>query len=328
MRGDALVIGSKYAYSFGRVKALETNLVDRTQFKRMVEAPTASEAIKVLSETAYASLSERADIPAIEKALQEELLNVYDLAQHISPRKEITDVLQLKYDFHNAKVLLKAEAASVEPAHVVPLGTVDVEKMKKAFKERLKDLPDPLGRAVEKARLRYGETQDTQIIDFVMDQEYAYTLLERSADAPFLKEFFRLKIDLENIRNFIRCQKYRVDFEKVFLEGGTVDFKTFSKLQAESLEVLINTVRTRKYSQVVEEGLKEYEETKSMTLYERLCEDFLIEFLRQAKMVTLGIEPLLAYIMAKEREVKLIRLILVGKLKGVDVGKRMSDPYV
>jgi V/A-type H+-transporting ATPase subunit C len=45
-------------------------------------------------------------------------------------------------------------------------------------------------------------------------------------------------------------------------------------------------------------------------------------------MVTLGIEPLLGYILAKEREVKQIRLILLGKLKGVDIEKRMSDPYV
>jgi V/A-type H+-transporting ATPase subunit C len=45
-------------------------------------------------------------------------------------------------------------------------------------------------------------------------------------------------------------------------------------------------------------------------------------------MVTLGIEPLLGYILAKEREVKLIRLILIGKMRNVDVEKRMSDPYV
>lgn len=327
MRGDVLVIGSKYAYSFGRVRALEAALVDKAQFKRMAEAPTAKDAAKILSETAYADI-EGADIPAIENVLQEELRKVYDLAQHISPRKEITDLLQMKYDFHNAKVLLKAEAASKEPAYLIPLGTVEIETLKKAFKERVKDLPAPLAQAVEKARLSYEETGDTQALDFVMDSEYVYSLLEYSQDLPFLKELFQMKIDLENIRNFIRCQKFGVDYAKVFLRGGTIDLKTFETLQGESLEALIHAAQTRNYSRVVEEGLKEYEGTHSLTLYEKLTEDFLIEYLKRAKMVTLGIEPLLGYILAKEREVKQIRLILLGKLKGVDIEKRMSDSYV
>ncbi|MGC1120970.1 MAG: V-type ATPase subunit [Candidatus Methanofastidiosia archaeon] len=322
-----MVIGSKYAYSFGRVKALEAALIDKAQFKRMAEAPTAVEAAKILSETAYADL-EGADVPTMEKVLQEELRRVYDLAQHISPRKEITDVLQMKYDFHNAKVLLKAEVASREPAYLVPLGIVEIENLKKAFKERIKDLPVPLARAVEKARLRYEETGDTQIIDFVMDSEYVQTLLEYSEESSFLREFFQMKIDLENIRNFVRCQRFGVDFALVYLEGSTIDLKTFETSRGESLETLLHAVQTRSYSQVVEEGLKQYEETQQLTLYEKLTEDFLIEYVKRAKMVTLGIEPLLGYILAKEREVKQIRLILLGKLKGVDIEKRMSDPYV
>jgi V/A-type H+-transporting ATPase subunit C len=322
-----LVIGSKYAYSFGRVKALEAALVDKAQFKRMAEAPTAAEAAKILSETAYADL-EGADIPTIENVLQEELRKVYDLAQHISPKKEITDLLQMRYDFHNAKVLLKAEVASREPAYLIPLGIVEIEKLKKGFKERIKDLPAPLAQAVEKARLRYEETNDTQVIDFVIDSEYVRSLLEHSQGYPFLKEFFQMKIDLENIRNFVRCQRFNVDFAKVYLEGGTVDLKTFETLQGESVESLTHAVQTRNYSHVVEEGLKDYEETHRLTLYEKLTEDFLIEHLKRAKMVTLGIEPLLGYILAKEREIKQIRLILLGKLKGVDIEKRMSDPYV
>jgi vacuolar-type H+-ATPase subunit C/Vma6 len=31
--------------------------------------------------------------------------------------------------------------------------------------------------------------------------------------------------------------------------------------------------------------------------------------------------------LAKEREIKQIRLILIGKLKGIDIEKRVGDPY-
>lgn len=322
-----LVTGSEYAYSFGRVRALEAHLLDKLQFKRMAEAKTAPEVIKILSETVYV-LPDGADVPVIEKVLQQELYNVYDLAQHISPRRDITDLIQMKYDFHNAKVILKSEIASREPAHLTPLGVVDTEKLKKAFKERIKDLPAPLAHAVEKARLVYEETGDTQTIDFVLDSEYMRAMLVQSEDTPFLREFFRFKIDLENIRAFIRCQRFNLDFEQAYLEGGTIDVKTFLGFKGEPVETIINAVQTRKYSHIVEEGLKNYEETKTLTLYEKLTEDFLIEYLKKAKMAALTIEPLIGYILAKEREVKQVRLLLLGKLKGIDVEKRMSDPYV
>ena len=59
-----------HAYAFGRVRALEVALIDTAQLKRMVDARTADDALKVLSETPYGSyLPEHPDIPDIEKAI-------------------------------------------------------------------------------------------------------------------------------------------------------------------------------------------------------------------------------------------------------------------
>jgi V/A-type H+-transporting ATPase subunit C len=328
LRGDVLVIGSKYAYSFGRIRALEADLIDASQFKRMMEASTAKEAAKVLSETVYAGIGELQDITILEQVLQEELETLYDLAQHISPQKEITDLLQMKYDVYNLKVLLKAEVTSREPIALTSLGIIDPERLKKALQERLKDLPGVLAQAVEKARIIYEETGDVQVIDFVLDSAYTDALIGHMKDFPFLREFFQLKIDLENIRNMLRSQKYGIDFSRVYLEGGTVDVKTLQGLQGESMETVIGAFFTKDYRSVVEEGLKAYEEEKTLTGYQKLMDDFLMERLKAAKMVVFGIEPLVGYILAKEHEVKLIRLILIGKLKGVNVIKRMSGSYV
>lgn len=327
MRGDILVTGSKYAYVLGRVKALEANLITKTQFNRMVEASSSSEAAKVLSETVYGDV-EGADVETIEKILLEELKHVYDLVQHISPEREFTDLLQLKYDFHNVKAVLKSETVSREPQHLVPLGVIDIDTLKRALEERLKDLPPPLAQAVEKARHAYEKTGDTQVIDFVMDSEYTRILREHAEKSPFLKEFVQLKIDLENIRNFMRSQRFNLDFTRVYLEGGTISLKTFENLEGESPETVANVFSTKDYYSVVEEGLKDYENTQNLAQYEKLSDDFLMEYIRKAKLVSLGIEPLIGYILAKEMEIKQIRLILLGKLRGVEVGKRVSDPYV
>lgn len=322
-----LVTGSKYAYVLGRVKALEAHLITKTQFKRMVEATSSKEAAKVLSETVYGGL-EGADVETIEKILQDELKNMYTLVEHISPDKELTDLLRLKYDFHNAKAVLKSETMSKEPQHLVPLGIVEIEPLKKALQERLKDLPPPLASAVEKARIAYGNTGDPQVIEFIMDSEYTRTLRKKSEKSQFLKGFFQLKIDLENIRNFIRSQKFKLDFSRAYLEGGTITLKAFRNLEGESSETIANAFSTKDYYPVLEEGLKTYDDTGNLAAYENLRDNFLMGYLRRAKLVSLGIEPLIGYILAKEMEIKQIRLILLGKLRGVEVRKRISDPYV
>ena len=100
-----------YAYAVGRVRALETRLLDKGKLERMVEAASGEEALKVLSETDYANLvAEQASIYDFENILQKEIVNVFSLMRKISPQPSLTDLLSLKYDVHNLKVLLKANA--------------------------------------------------------------------------------------------------------------------------------------------------------------------------------------------------------------------------
>lgn len=44
-----------------------------------------------------------------------------------------------------------------------------------------------------------------------------------------------------------------------------------------------------------------------------------------------GIEPLIAYLIAKEHEVKLIRIIMIGKINQLSmdlISERLREPYV
>ena len=52
--------------------------------------------------------------------------------------------------------------------------------------------------------------------------------------------------------------------------------------------------------------------------------------LKAAKYVTFGPEPIFAYIAAKETEIKIIRIIMVGKLNNVDtavIRERVREVY-
>ncbi len=53
--------------------------------------------------------------------------------------------------------------------------------------------------------------------------------------------------------------------------------------------------------------------------------------LREAKMFALGPEPIIAYVMAKENEVRNVRIIMIGKKNGVataEIAERLRESYV
>ena len=98
-----------YLYISARIHTLETKLLTRERMERMLSARTAGEAARVLSECGFG------DFPALTPAGIEEGLNrarlaLFDELRRDAPDPNLVDVFRVKYDYHNAKALLKAEA--------------------------------------------------------------------------------------------------------------------------------------------------------------------------------------------------------------------------
>ncbi|MBU7042116.1 MAG: V-type ATPase subunit [Theionarchaea archaeon] len=320
---------SSYAYAFGRVRALETELMDSTQIKRMIDARTAQDALKTLSETSYGSyLPDSPDIPDIEKALIEELKKTYEIVRNISPQREITDLFELQYDIHNLKILLKSEITGISfDELLIPLGREGPESLAEALEGDLKAVSPFIGQTIEKARIIYGDTKDFQKVQFFLDREHARLLHQGFLKIPFLTQFFMLKIDLENIRNAIRAHRVGLPFEDIFLPGGSYPVAFFTEIKDQPAEYFMEKTRNRDYAEVVTEGLTQYQKIGSLSLYEKNTDDFLMNYMKKAKFYSLSIEPVAGYLFAKEREVRILRQILIGKMKHIDVTQRVSEVY-
>ena len=62
-----------------------------------------------------------------------------------------------------------------------------------------------------------------------------------------------------------------------------------------------------------------------------MVDNYIMDLMKSAKMIPFGGEPLLAYIYAKETEIKVIRIIMVGKLNNIAgevIRERLRDIYV
>jgi len=91
-----------------RTRVLETRLLSRAIIDRMVEAEDIDEVIRILRETEYAqSIEGLARAEEYEKILSAELKRVYETMYDITEEKVVVDLLALKYDYHNLKVLVK-----------------------------------------------------------------------------------------------------------------------------------------------------------------------------------------------------------------------------
>ena len=78
------------------------------------------------------------------------------------------------------------------------------------------------------------------------------------------------------------------------------------------------------YHSLATQGLDQLGETGSFAALEKLSEEHVMRHLRDAKTFVFGVEPLVAFVLAKEHEMAMVRMILVGKRNDIS-SERLVD---
>ena len=156
-----------------RLRVYETKLLDKSKFDRMIDSNSANEALKVLQETEYANIMsnvKRAE--DYEVILSEELKRVFQLMYDISPAKSLVDLMSIKYDYQNIKVILKGMFLKEDLSYLlIPVGTVEVSKLKSFIENmQLSDLSKLMREAIEEAIQGFENTKDPQMVDIILDK--------------------------------------------------------------------------------------------------------------------------------------------------------------
>ena len=328
----------KFTQAVSRIWVLETRLLDKPKVERMIEAPSASEVLRILNETEYSNVSANIKRPEdYEEILTAELKRVYDLVYEISPVKEVVKIMSLKYDYHNAKVLLKGKVLGKDlSSMLIKLGDLDLQEIKRKIDgDNLKSLNGTLGKGVQEAMKAFEETKDPQKIDIIIDKYMYKELVEikKSLNYKFIDNLVKAMIDSTNIRTLLRIKKQnkgREFAEEVIVDGGAIDSSKLVALLNESPENIMSKLQSTIYSDLIKEGFEGYIATESASLLEKLSDNYIMELMKSSKLVTFGPEKILSYIYAKETEIKVIRIIMVGKLNNIAeevIRERLRDIY-
>jgi V/A-type H+-transporting ATPase subunit C len=327
-----------FTQAVARLRVLETRLLNKVKIERMIDSNSAEDVLKILQETEYSGLMGNIKIAEdYNVLLKEELKRVYSLMYKVSPNRTIVDIMSLKYDYHNIKVLLKGRALDKDFSHMlIPVGTIDIEKLKLYIETmEYRDLNPIMREGILKTEKSYEELKDPQKIDTIIDK-YMYTdMLARAKvlNVDFIINYIKRSIDFTNIKTIIRLKKQEKNItflKEVMLDGGDIDDDILVKAFNEPIENMANKFALSKYGEVITQGIEEYIQTGKLSALEKLSENFIMKNLKDAKYVSFGPEPIFAYIAAKETEIKIIRIIMVGKLNNVSadvIRERVREVY-
>ena len=150
--------------------ARETKMLSAERMERMIDAPTNDEAAKILEECGYGDLS---GLSAKEAgaALEAHIAALFDEVEGMVPEAQLVQLFRLKYDYHNAKALIKARAMGVEcDAILSQRGTVAPQKLLTAFlEEDYRDIPPILAQAMVSAAAILAHTANPQAAGFILE---------------------------------------------------------------------------------------------------------------------------------------------------------------
>ena len=307
----------------------------RERMQRMLEAPTADDAAKILSECGYPEMTPLS-LPVIQETLAMEHEKAFhDLAAFV-PDPSIIEVFKVKYDYHNVKTILKAEATQSDPAPLLmDLGRVPVKELsEKMNASDLRGIPTVLQGAIAQAKETLGTTRDPQLADFVLAPAYYQDMmmLAKKSESTFLQGYVRISLDAANLRTAVRTIRMGKSAEflrDILFPGGNMD-TTRILTAASAGGSLAELFALSPLKEAAEAGVTAINGGR-LTVFEKLCDDAVTKYLKNAKYVAFGEAPVIAYMAAKENELTAVRILLTGRLSGLPadiIQERLRDSYV
>lgn len=334
----AKIKDSDYLYPTSRIRSIEKHMLTHERVEKMIDAKRFEDAIRVLDECNYGFEGEMIDPNDYETLLTQEHKKTYDFIMSLAPNPEHLNMFLYPYDYHNLKVLMKSEYLNKDETDIlVDTGSIDLKVLKYAVNERdFSELTENMEKALKEITDTFPKTKDPQLIDIILDK-YCYDEMLKTAEetkSKFIIDYIKLQIDSINVKTYVRLKRMNKSwdfFTKVFLPGGNIHEHVFIKNYDEPFDKFAEQLLAFDFREIFLEGIEDLEETGKFTKLEKLLDNKLMDHIRNAKYVPYGIEALVGYILAKENEIKTVRIILAGKVAGISpelIRERLRETYV
>jgi len=334
---------TKYAYSSTRVKAMESNLLKKDTFERMLAAKEPGSIAAMLLQTDYKPEIEKlggakAMDTIVDFALSRNLGRETSKLISIAPKdqRDIVTSIAGMWDVNNMKLLLEAVGSGksfddiskyvIDSRYMGPnvvSNAMTAKNVEGAIEKLIAGTPysSLLRQALDVYRKTHSTTEANNAIEMGYYSQLGSTIdrvmkLDKEAAA-----LIRKRIDMRNVLTLLQAKRYESDFTKVathLLPNGTVSAKSLEKLfkNAKDVPALAESVKFFNLKQ----ALASYNESKNkpLLLFEiAMLNEVFTSALKGVRHSMLSFGTIVAFLYLKEIEVFTLRILVKGKAYGL-----------
>ena len=320
---------TKYTYAVARIRALEVSLFSDAFIEQLLGCKSSEQVLQAVTEKGWGSIDSEGDAEAVLKCEEEK---AWAVIRDVAPDMSVFDVLSYPKLYHNLKAAVKEVCTGIKnPAMFYDDCPISGDEMYQIVENReFSRLPGSMARTAQEALETLLHTGDGQLCDIIVDKAALEAIGEagRRSGEPIIENYADTTVAIADIKIAVRSQKTgkSADFMKSAMAGcSSLNIDQLIRAALAGAEEIARYLEGTSYAG----GAGALRESPSA--FERWCDNRMIETLKSRKYEPFSVGPLLGYLVARENEIKTVRIILTGKQNGFSdeaIRERIREMYV
>lgn len=322
---------TKYTYAVARIRALETGLFTSSVIEQLLACDTEQQCLQLIQEKGWGD----ADTPLnAEAILSREQEKIWETIRELGVDMSVFDVLSYPNLFHNLKAAVK-DACTQEDGRTMNIyyedTAIPADEMLEIIRSKdFSRLPENMAAAARDAYETLLHTRDGQLCDVIIDKAALEAIYEagKAAKDSIIRDYAESVVAVADIKIAVRAQKTAksIDFMKrAMAPCQSLNVDQLARSAVSGMDAITEYLAGTAYA----EGAAAI--AQSPSAFERWCDNRMMETMQSQKYEAFSVGPLVAYILARENEIKTVRIILSGKQNGFSndsIRERVREMYV
>lgn len=318
-----------YTYAVARIRALEVSLFSNAVIEQLIACQSYEQCIQFLAERGWGDNDTSADA---ERMLKREEEKIWQVMKELSIDMKKFDVLSYPKLFRNLKAAIK-EVCTEDTGRDIYYedAAVPGKEMLEIIREKdFGRLPGIMSSVAAEAYDTLLHTRDGQLCDIMIDRAALDAIYKAGMEAEdkIIRDYAESAVAVADIKIAVRSQKTAKTIE--FMKRAMAECKSISVDQL-SRAALNGPEAIRDYLAGTEYAGGAEALAESPSAFERWCDNRIIQTISPQKYESFTIGPVVAYVLARQNEIKTVRIILSGKrseLPDDSIRERVREMYV
>ena len=320
---------TNYTYAVASIRVMELSLFSAATLEQLMACKTYQQCLQFLTEKGWGDADTPLNADAI---LTREREKTWETIASLQVDLAVFDVLSLPKLYHNLKAAVKEVCTEHHtPGIFYSDCPISGEDMMAWLRDKdYEAFPAPMRAAAQEAYETLLQTRDGQLCDIIVDRAALEAIAKagREARDDIIRDYAESTVAVADIKIAARCAA----------TGKTIDFMQRAMAPCASLSVDALAIAAQSgmanltdYLQSVGYGDAAEALKQSPSAFERWCDNRIIETIQPQLYNPFSVGPLVAYVLARENEIKTVRIILSGKqndLPEASIRERVRNMYV